>query len=110
MINNKMNKYIKMNKNNDSNYDYNEDNIDNECLICFENIDKRLPYVKCYNCKKMYHEYCITTWKYKRNLINTVCPHCSVNDLHLHDFYINYCCFSWKLKKGNLKERVTHFD
>jgi hypothetical protein len=102
-----MNNYIKMNKNDD----YNDDDYnDNECLICFENIDKKLSYVKCYNCNKMYHEYCITAWKYKQNFINTVCPHCSLDKLRLHGFYINYCCFSWKLKTTNLKERITKFD
>ena len=33
--------------------------LDNECIICFENIDKKFSYVECNNCNKMYHEYCI---------------------------------------------------
>ena len=104
-----MNNYIKMNTKN-NNDDNDNDNIDNECIICFENIDKKFSYVKCDNCNKMYHEYCISKWKYKRNMVSTVCPHCSMDNLYLHDFYVDYCCFSWKLKKNNLRERITNFD
>ena len=75
------------------------------------NSGKVIPkYVKCNNCNKMYHEYCISKWKYKRNMVSTVCPHCSMDNLYLHDFYVDYCCFSWKLKKNNLREKITNFD
>ena len=83
--------------------------LDNECIICFENIDKKFSYVECNNCNKMYHEYCISKWKYKRRMINTSCPTCSTNNLYLHNFYVNYCCFPFKVKKNNLKEKITKF-
>ena len=105
-----MNNYINMSKITYKQTE--EENTDNECIICFENIDKKFSYVKCYNCNKMYHEYCITAWKYKQPIKNNygvTCPHCSMNDLFLHEYYVDHCCFSWKLKKNNLKERITNF-
>ena len=72
---------------------------EDECLICFENVDIDLTYVKCHNCHKLFHRRCMDLWKKKKQQKYCVCVHCTKDDLLLHKTNITCCgCFKWSSK------------
>ena len=78
---------------------------EDECLICFENVDIDLTYVKCHNCHKLFHRHCMDLWKKKKQQKYCVCVHCTKDDLLLHKTNIT-CCgfFKWSSK------HITSYD
>ena len=52
-----MNKYTIMND---------EQQIENECVICFEIVNINKTHIKCCNCEKMFHKECMDKWKLKK--------------------------------------------
>jgi hypothetical protein len=78
---------------------------EDECLICFENVDIDLTYVKCHNCHKLFHHHCMDLWKKKKQQKYSVCVHCTKDDLLLHKTNIT-CCgfFKWSAK------HITSYD
>ena len=78
---------------------------EDECLICFENVDIDLTYVKCHNCHKLFHRHCMDLWKKKKQQKYCVCVHCTKDDLLLHKTNIT-CCgfFKWSAK------HITSYD
>ena len=42
-----------------------ESEDDDECVICFENMDTSKKYVQCCSCMKKYHYKCICDWNIK---------------------------------------------
>ena len=54
-----MDNYTKMNE---------EENkcIDKECMICFEEVNTKKDYIKCYNCMKLFHVKCMNDWRLKK--------------------------------------------
>ena len=76
-----------------------EEEEEYECLICFENVDIHLTYVKCHNCHKLFHRRCMDLWKKKKQQKYCVCVHCTKDDLLLHKTNITCCgCFKWSSK------------
>ena len=78
---------------------------EDECLICFENVDIDLTYVKCHNCHKLFHRHCMDLWKKKKQQKYCVCVHCTKDDLLLHKTNITCCVFfKWSAK------HITSYD
>ena len=85
-----------------SNYiNINNKEEDNECMICFDNVDIDLTYVKCHNCHKLFHHKCMDSWKNKKQQ-KVGCIHCTKEELLLHETINTFCC-CFKLIK--LKEK-----
>ena len=95
-----MTSYVNMNK--DNKY------IDKECMICFEEVDTKIDYIKCYNCNKLFHLKCMNDWKLKRpeNQRFSTCVHCTKEDLVVHTFKQQCCigCWNWMFPKQRKKE------
>ena len=97
-----MNNYTKMNE---------EENkcIDKECMICFEEVNIKKDYIKCYNCEKLFHTDCMNDWRLRKNSrYSTCCIHCTKDDLIIHNFEPNCCvgCWNWIFPKQR-KEKFT---
>ena len=86
-----MNKYTIMND---------EQQIENECVICFEIVNINKTHIKCCNCEKMFHKECMDKWRLKKKELCN-CPSCTKPDLLLHKYLLNYdlCCIKIKRKK-----------
>ena len=89
----------------------NKDNkyIDKECMICLEEVNTKINYIKCYNCNKLFHLKCMNDWKKKRPSQNnqfSTCVHCTKDDLVIHSFEENCCvgCWNWVFPKQRKKE------
>ena len=82
-------------------------NRDDECMICFENVNTDLTYIKCYNCYKLFHRHCMDDWKNKKQLSFSVCIHCTKDELLLHET-INACCFKWPTIKS--RKNIKRYD
>ena len=52
-----------------------------ECLICFEEIDKEKPYIKCHTCNNFYHVRCANEWFFKKIMERKIIVHI-VNKKH----------------------------
>ena len=50
-----------------------ENEDDEDCVICFENIDNSKKYVQCCSCMKKYHYKCICNWN-KKTTEKRACP------------------------------------
>lgn len=69
-----------------------------ECLICFEEIDKEKPYIKCHTCNNFYHVRCANEWFFKKNNgEKNNCSYCQQKTLKTHykSRSIFSCCFPW---------------
>ena len=53
-----------------------DSSIDNECIFCFEELDKYD--VAILNCNHKFHLYCIKQWINKSKKFNHVCPLCNI--------------------------------
>ena len=62
-----------------------DDDIDNDCIICFEPISQKKTFVKCHTCFKVFHYTCFHTWicKFKKSKI-IICPHCQQEGMMLY--------------------------
>lgn len=98
-----MNKYLKMNEND-------EEDINNECIICFNIVDISNTHLKCCNCENKFHKNCMDKWKKRKNIIKIQCPCCTKNDLlvHNYDLIYNLCCL--KIKKKLKKEKIYEYN
>ena len=89
-------KYKLLNKKPDKNIynkmekpDYNKD----ECLICYEKVEKNMSKVTCKLCDNIVHYKCYKKFIEKNNSYKNKCCHCSTHSLK---FKINHwwnCCF-----------------
>ena len=50
--------------------------LDNECVICFEDLDKYD--VAILNCQHKFHYDCVKKWINKSNKFNKLCPLCNI--------------------------------
>ena len=102
-----MSNYVKMSK---------EDKyIDKECMICLEEVNTKLEYIKCYNCNKLFHMKCMNNWKQKSKLTYSSCVHCTKDDLIVHKFEPNCCvgCWNWifpKVRRDKFTEVMVAYD
>tara|TARA_R110001592_G_scaffold166699_1_gene401874 strand:+ start:2138 stop:2434 length:297 start_codon:yes stop_codon:yes gene_type:complete len=90
----------------------NKQEEDNECMICFENVDIDFTYIKCHNCNKLFHQHCMDSWKNKKQQAFSVCIHCTKDELLLHET-ITTCCSCFKLTTKNKKKitkRIKSYD
>ena len=62
-----------------------ENEDDDECVICFENIDNSKKYVQCCSCMKKYHYNCICNWN-KKTTDKRACPTCQQKELLVYSY------------------------
>ena len=58
---------------------------EDECVICFEEIDTSKKYVQCCSCMKKYHYKCICDWNNKA-YEKRVCPTCQQRELLVYSY------------------------
>jgi len=58
---------------------------EDECVICFEEIDTSKKYVQCCSCMKKYHYKCICSWNKKAHE-KRVCPTCQQRELLVYSY------------------------
>ena len=62
-----------------------KENDEDECVICFEEIDTSKKYVQCCSCMKKYHYKCICNWN-KKAQEKRVCPTCQQRELLVYSY------------------------
>jgi len=62
-----------------------ENEDDDDCVICFENIDNSKKYVQCCSCMKKYHYKCICNWN-KKTTDKRACPTCQQKELLVYSY------------------------
>ena len=62
-----------------------KENDEDECVICFEEIDTSKKYVQCCSCMKKYHYKCICNWNKKAHE-KRVCPTCQQRELLVYSY------------------------
>ena len=59
--------------------------FDDDCVICFENIDNTKKYVQCCSCMKKYHYKCMCNWN-KKTTDKRACPTCQQKELLVYSY------------------------
>lgn len=54
---------------------YRENNADNKCILCWENI-KKDNLIKCVRCNSQLHDYCVDKYNNVNNIDYCKCPNC----------------------------------
>ena len=66
-------------------------NYNNKCIICWENLSLKTIYIKCTRCNILLHDNCALQYKSKMKT-KIYCPHCkSKNSLFRYDNAIYNC-------------------
>ena len=84
----------------------NNDNNDNKCILCWENITKD-KLIKCTRCNSQLHDYCKHNYDKENNIIDYCkCPNClRVGTLGI-DLY--YKCNKYKNDKTDIENQLTN--
>jgi hypothetical protein len=93
--------YKKLNENNKiykpkkKNCEKNNDNCfnENECLICYEKVEKNMSKVKCKLCSNIIHYKCYKEFVKKNSNYNNKCCHCSTRSLKFNMKNWWNCCW-----------------
>jgi len=76
------------------------DNIQEECLFCFDKVDLEKSFIVCNTCEKYCHANCYTEWFNRKN--DTACIFCQQNTLIYYETKITMLAsclsFIWKKK------------
>ena len=50
-----------------------------ECLICFNDVEPKQDFIKCNNCSIVYHKKCFDEWVKTKNADINKCLHCTIS-------------------------------
>ena len=83
---------------------------EDECVICFEEIDTGKKYVQCCSCMKKYHYKCICNWN-KKTQEKCVCPTCQQKELLVYSYKKRFLssCFPF-LYDNPIYLRIKEFE
>ncbi len=77
--------------------------IEKECLICFDNIDKSHETALCVICQKRVHYNCYKCWntKVKHSTYHNCCIHCREPSILIErKTFLQHCCpFLFRFRK-----------
>ena len=68
---------------------YNELQI--ECVICFNKVKKSRNYKLCATCGSSYHKKCLKRWWRKSPKFENICPTCQTKSFYIQRKFC--CCF-----------------
>ena len=67
---------------------------ENECLICYEKVEKNMSKVECKLCSNIVHYKCYKTFINNNSNYSNKCCHCGTLSLKFNmKYWWNYCCW-----------------
>ena len=80
---------------------------DDDCLICFGNVNAKKTHIICDTCKKLYHHHCFRIWicRFKKDKV-MACPYCQQDSMLLNTFQTELCACCFPIFFPN-KDKVT---
>ena len=83
---------------------------EDECVICFEEIDNSKKYVQCCSCMKKYHYKCMCDWN-KKTKEKGVCPTCQQKELLVYRYKTHFLARCLPMLYDNpLYLKITEFE